>query len=127
LILKDNTLARIALVHSDPNADNILINNGVLSGLIDWEVLFYYLCYVVRFSDTYGKSSEASHCQHIWLHAILHFSDQMAFGILASRPGTRKCIVILGSGPRQSRTPNTFARSSETCADLNLWIISVYH
>ncbi|KAJ7248388.1 hypothetical protein C8J57DRAFT_1724232 [Mycena rebaudengoi] len=37
LIPKDNTLARIALVHSDPNADNILINNGVLSGLIDWE------------------------------------------------------------------------------------------
>ncbi|KAJ7707515.1 hypothetical protein B0H17DRAFT_1032943 [Mycena rosella] len=37
LIPKDNTLARIALVRSDTNADNILIYDGVISGLIDWE------------------------------------------------------------------------------------------
>ncbi|KAJ6591679.1 kinase-like domain-containing protein [Mycena vulgaris] len=39
LIPKDNGpgLARIALIHSDPNADNILIHDGVVSGLIDWE------------------------------------------------------------------------------------------
>ncbi|KAJ7707501.1 hypothetical protein B0H17DRAFT_1032896, partial [Mycena rosella] len=38
-----NTLTCIALVHSDTNADNILIHDGVLSGLIDWEVPFHRL------------------------------------------------------------------------------------
>ncbi|KAJ6494055.1 hypothetical protein C8R47DRAFT_1069994 [Mycena vitilis] len=33
----DATSPRIALVHSDANADNMLMHDGVISGLIDWE------------------------------------------------------------------------------------------
>ncbi|KAJ7653104.1 kinase-like domain-containing protein [Mycena polygramma] len=33
----DAASPRIALVHSDANADNMLMHNGVISGLIDWE------------------------------------------------------------------------------------------
>ncbi|KAJ7446205.1 hypothetical protein B0H11DRAFT_2203152 [Mycena galericulata] len=40
---RPDALARIALVHTDSNADNILNNAGLISGLIDWEVLFHPL------------------------------------------------------------------------------------